>query len=59
MIVDLIRIGHAPEDPLSLRRMKSMSAVIFFVIMCMTLAFFWNRTGLSFTARWISSCWAF
>ncbi|WP_299879578.1 adenylate/guanylate cyclase domain-containing protein [uncultured Sulfitobacter sp.] len=40
MIVDLIRIGHAPEDPLSLRRMKSMSAVIFFVIMCMTLAFF-------------------
>lgn len=40
MIVDYIRIGHAADDSLSTRRLKSMSVVILTVIMCMASAFF-------------------
>ncbi|MCL6282872.1 adenylate/guanylate cyclase domain-containing protein [Ruegeria sp. 2012CJ41-6] len=40
MIVDYIRIGHAADDSLRLRRLKSMSTVILLVIMCMALGFF-------------------
>lgn len=40
MITDFIRIGHAPEDNLSTKRLKSLSAGCVFVVICVTLAFF-------------------
>ncbi|WP_299723814.1 adenylate/guanylate cyclase domain-containing protein [uncultured Tateyamaria sp.] len=42
MITDHIRIGHAPGDELSIKRLKSMSVIILFVIMCMTVGFFFE-----------------
>ncbi len=40
MITDFVRIGHAPDDTESSRRLKSLSAICIFVLMIVTFGFF-------------------